>query len=191
MSNIDFSADSIESNNEQGAAPSGGLERVMALALVMVQQERAVAALEEELREAKAALERTRTEALPDLMTEIGMTMVKLADGSTVEVVPDVHCAITEANRAAAHAWLVENGFGGLIKTKVVTEFGRGELDAAVQYAREANEKFPDHPATMQDGVHPLTLKSFVKEQLEKAAPIPMELFGIRPYNRAKYKAAR
>lgn len=172
-------------------APSDDkLAQVMRLAQVMVEQELAVAAMEEELKDLKAALLRTQTEDLPTLMEEIGMLSVTLKDGSKVEVVEDINCAIKVADRAAAHQWLIDNNFGGLIKTQVVTEFGRGQLDDAIRYAQEANSKFPENPAGVKDTVHPATLKSFVKEQLEKGAPIPMELFGVRPFNRAKYKKA-
>lgn len=184
---IDYSADV-----EEVAEPAGdSLARVIKLANQMVTEGREVARLEAELRDAKAALERTQTETLPDLMTELGVPLLKLPDGSVVEVKKDVQCGISEANRAAAHAWLNANGFGGLIKTQVITEFGRGELERAATYVREANAQFPDNPAGVKETVHPMTLKSFVKEQLEKAAPIPLETFGIRPYNRATYKAAR
>lgn len=186
---IDFSADAQAA--EQAVPTEDSLQRIIALANRMVKEGSEVERLEAELRDAKAQLERTQTETLPDLMTELGVPMLKLPDGSTIQVVPDVQCGITEANRPAAHAWLVANGFGGLIKTQVITEFGRGEIERAANYVREANEQFPDNPAGVKEAVHPQTLKSFVKEQLEKAAPIPMETFGIRPYNRAKYKAAR
>jgi len=38
----------------------------------------------------------------------------------------------------------------------------------------------------MEEGVHHSTLKSFVIEQREKGAELPLDLFGIHPYNRAK-----
>ena len=167
------------------------LKRVMALAELMVAQERAVAAMENELKDAKAALLKTQTEDLPDLMEEIGMLAVTLQDGSSVKVVEDLTCGITVANRDAAHAWLIENGFGGLIKTQVITEFGRGQLDEAINYAQEASRLHPENPAALKDAVHPATLKSFVKEQLESGKEaFPMELFNVRPFNRAKYQKA-
>lgn len=167
------------------------LQRIVRLAELMVAQAREVAELEQKLKEAKAALRRTETEDLPELMREVGLDSVKLNDGSTVEVIEDVDCGISQARRADAHAWLVENGFGGLIKTQVITAFDRGEIEAAMEYARQASEHWPEHPAELKDAVHPATLKSFVKEQLEKGAELPYELFGVRPYARARYKAAR
>lgn len=184
---IDF-----ESDLREPEAPSEDkLQQVMALAYLMVEQEREVAALEEALKETKAALQRTQTEDLPALMEEIGMLSVTLKDGSKVDVVEDIQCGIKVADRDAAHKWLIDNGFGGLIKTQVITEFGRGQLEDAINYAAEANAKFPANPAGVKDTVHPATLKSFLKEQLEKGAALPMELFGVRPFNRAKYQKAK
>lgn len=167
------------------------LERVMQLAQRMVDQEFEVKALEDELKNAKALLFKTQTEDLPLLMEELGMLSVTLKDGSKVDVVEDIQCGIAVAARDEAHNWLIQNGFGGLIKTQVITEFGRGQIEDAVKYAQEANERFPENPAGVKDAVHPATLKSFLKEQLEKGAALPMELFGVRPFNRAKYTKAR
>lgn len=169
----------------------GGLQAVIKLAELMVEQAREVAELNEKLRAAKEALRRTETEDLPEMMREIGMASVKLADGSTIEVSEDVECYISEERRPAAHTWLLEQGFGGLIKTQVITAFDRGEVEQAMTYARQATEAWPEHPATLKDAVHPATLKSFIKEQLAAGTAIPFDLFGVRPFNRAKYKAPR
>lgn len=186
MNELDFEKDAADT-----AAEPASLERVMELANLMVEREKEVSRLEQELKEAKAALAAVQTEDLPRMMEEIGMKLVMLADGSKVEVVDDVHCGITEARRDAAHKWLVDNGFGGLIKTQVIVSFDRGELDAACAYTEELNRMDPEHPAAMKDAVHPATLKSFVKEQLAAGAEIPQDLFGIHPFSRAKYQPAR
>lgn len=183
---IDFAADAALTEE-----PQTELQRIVKLAELMVEQAQTVADLEQRLKDAKAALRRTETEDLPELMREVGLDSVKLNDGSTVEVVEDVDCGISEARRADAHDWLVSNGFGGLIKTQVITAFERGEIEEAMAYAAQATEAWPEHPATLKDAVHPATLKSFVKEQLAAGNDLPYELFGVRPYARAKYKGAK
>lgn len=182
---IDFAADT------EVVAPVTDLKRVIQLAELMVTQAKTVDELTESLRAAKEDLRRTETEDLPELMSELGMSSVALADGSSVSVNEDVECYISEERRPAAHGWLLEHGFGGLIKTQVITAFERGEIEQAQIYAAQANEAYPDHPAQLKDAVHPATLKSFVKEQLKAGNTLPFELFGVRPFNRAKYKAAK
>lgn len=184
---LDFAADAAAAPVEN----EGGLRAVVRMAELMVEQAREVERLTRELSEAKAALRRTETEDLPEMMRELGLSSVKLADGSTIEVSEDVECYISEERRAAAHAWLLEQGFGGLIKTQVITAFDRGEVEQALAYAQQATQAWPEHPAELKDTVHPSTLKAFVKEQLAAGNTIPFDLFGVRPFTRAKYKAAR
>jgi hypothetical protein len=43
----------------------------------------------------------------------------------------------------------------------------------------------------MVERVHPSTLKSFVKEQMEAGRAIPFDLFAIHPFNRVKITAAK
>lgn len=160
------------------------LKRVIELSSLLVQQRKYVEDLESRYETAKADLRRIETEDLPELMREIGMKSVTLDDGSVVEVVEEVDCSITQEKRAAAHDWLLANGFGGLIKTEVVVAFGKGEHEAAMKCAEQVG-------GVAQERVHPSTLKSFVKEQMTKGAAIPFDLFGIHPYNKAKLKTKK
>lgn len=169
------------------------IQRLRMMGELFMRQAVGIAALELQLKAAKEAFERTEREDLPMLMQEIGMSSFKLEDGTSIEVTPEVMCNINDERRAQAHRWLVEKGFGGLIKTAVVTEFGRGEIEQAADYQRLVIEKFPDHVPMVKDVVHPATLKSFVKEQLSKpveegapAEEFPKELFGVFEFNRAK-----
>lgn len=166
------------------------LKRVQQLAALMVSQQATVVALIEQLDAAKKALTRTEQEDLPELMAEVGLKSLTLEDGSIVEVVQDVSCGITEERRALAHSWLLEHGFGGLIKTEVSVAFGRGERDQATLLAAKIQEDTGASPA-VKEAVHPATLKSFVKEQMELGVAIPFDVFGIHPFNKAKLKAAK
>lgn len=166
------------------------LKRIVELATLMQQQQQRVEELTNELATAKRDLARIETEDLPELMAEIGLTSVSLEDGSVVEVKQDVTCGISEDRRDAAHAWLIENGFGGLIKTEVVVAFGRGEKDAADEFSAEVIQLTGQHP-TVKETVHAATLKSFVKEQLEAGVAIPFDTFAIHPFNKAKLKPAK
>lgn len=163
------------------------IQRLRQMGELFMRQAQAVAAAEEALKVAKENFAKTEREDLPLLMQEIGMSSFKLEDGTSIEVTPDVQCAITEANRPAANLWLIENGFGGLIKTQVVTEFGRGDIEEAAKYQRLVIEQFPEHTPMVKDTVHPATLKSFVKEQLQREdCTLPKELFSVYEFNKAK-----
>jgi hypothetical protein len=164
------------------------LARVSALTRLLVDMQTKVEFLERQLKDAKAAVGQIEREDLPELMREVGLSSITLEDGSVVEVVNEVECGITEIRRREAHAWLIEHGFGGLIKTEVSVAFGRGERDKAEELSVQINSHFNEHHADMKEVVHPATLKAFVKEQMEAGVNLPQQLFGIFPYSKAKLK---
>lgn len=157
---------------------STDLQRIVQLAELMTRQAERVSQLTEELRVAKDALRTTETEDLPMLMSELGLQEITLEDGAKVKVKPEVDCAITEANRDAAHAWLVERGYGGLIKSEVRRSYDREELEAA----HAAAEQIGGYVVEL---VHPATLKSFIKERRAAGENVPEDLFSLRPYDKA------
>jgi hypothetical protein len=160
------------------------LQRALKLAELLLAARKHLEAVEAQLKTAKEDVRRLEQEDLPELMQELGLETFKLTTGETIEVKQDIECGISEERRARAHAWLTENGFGGLIKTEVVAKFGRDERDAAVAAAEQIGGE-------MVERVHPSTLKSFVKEQMEAGRAIPFDLFAIHPFNRVKITAAK
>lgn len=163
---------------------SNDLQRAVQLAELLIELREKVTDLEKQLDVAKADVRRVEQEDLPDLMQELGLETFKLKTGELIEVKPEVDCGISEERRPAAHDWLINNGFGGLIKTEVVVTFGRGDQVAASTFAREVAEAGKS-PAVVER-VHPSTLKSFVKEQMSAGKPVPFELFGVHPYSKVK-----
>ena len=158
---------------------SDGIQRAVKLAELLIELRGNVTRLESELATAKEDMRRVEQEDLPDLMQELGLETFKLKSGEVIEVKNEVECSISEDRRAVAHEWLTSNGFGGLIKTEVVVKFGRDEHDAAVACAESVGGE-------MIERVHPMTLKSFIKEQMEAGRAIPFDTFAVRPFNKVK-----
>lgn len=165
------------------------LQRAVQLAELLLELRKNVERLETLLSEAKSDLRRVEQEDLPDLMQELGLETFRLKSGETIEVKPEIDCSITEEKRAAAHSWLVDKGFGGMIKTEVVVTFGRGEHDVAENFAEEVTKQ--GKQPSLVERVHPSTLKSFVKEQMAAGNPVPFDLFGVHPYNKVKITTAK
>ena len=158
------------------------LTRIRNMCEVMVQLRDRIETLKTDLENAKADYRAIEQEDLPELMRECGLQSIRLNDGSTIEVVEDVSCYISESRWPEAREWLITNGFDGIIKTEVTVQFGRGEREAAEACAKSVG-------GAMQENVHPQTLKAFVKERLQTGANIPFDAFGIHPFNRAKIKS--
>jgi len=145
--------------------------------------------LNDALAEAKRNKLALEQEDLPELMRELGFDSVTV-DGRVVTVVEDLSCSITQANSSRALEWLTNNGFGGLIKTKLEVAFNRDEYELAQTVADSlvglGQEMGMDFIPALQETVHPATLKSFIKEELEKGRAVPFDLFSVHPYNRVK-----
>lgn len=166
------------------AAPVDSLTRIRGLGELLNTQIDEESRLTAELKAAKEARRRTEEEDLPQLMKEVGLTEIKLASGETVKIKEEVTCGITQANRDDALAWLIKNGFGGLIKTEIALAFGRGDRDLAERVAGELSQQgYQD--LELKEVVHPGTLKSFIKERMAAGEAIPMDLFSVRPFDKA------
>lgn len=171
------------------AQPVSDLQRLKILCDILDKQEAAVKEAEENLKAAKKAFDKTRLEDLPDLMIEVGMTKMVTENGDTIELKEEVSTSITQAHKPAALAWLQSHNFGGIIKTKVISEFGKDERDEALECAQELMNKHFN--VKFDEGVHPSTLKSFIKERLAVGDEIPMDLFSVHPYNVATIKRGK
>lgn len=171
-------------------SPEDALKRVSDLAATMVKLQAEVTAAETVLSAAKLAYARVEQTDLPELMAELGLSLIRLDDGSTVEVRRTYASSITEARRAEAHAWLIAHGFGGLIKTRLEMNFGRGQEAEAAQAAQQIEAALGVAPIVEQ-GIHAATLGAFVKEQIEAGAQIPRDLFGVFEVKKAKLTAPK
>jgi len=162
------------------------LDRVSDLVALMREQQAVVEQLNSELETAKAALRRTETEDLPELMNEVGLTELTTKEGVEVSIAADVTCGISEANMTRAVSWLAERGYDGIVKTQVAVAFGRNERDDADKLAQELQWK--GIAAQVSNNIHSQTLKAFVKERMAAGEVVPFDLFGIHPFSRAKLK---
>ena len=147
--------------------------------------------LELQLKEKKTALLDLTDIKIPALMQEFGQTMVRLANGVTVDVVDNIQASISKDKADDAFAWLRKNEYGDLIKNQVITTFGAGEDEQAVA-TRKRLEELGHGIVEQKESVHASTLKSFVTkyilEPIEGAPPLPREPFGVFEGKRAKIK---
>ena len=139
---------------------------------------------EESLKEEKKELERISGEVIPTLLSEMGLSSLKLADGSAVDVKPYYAANISAINRDAAYGWLRSNGLGDIIKNDITVSFGRNEDNKAAEYANLA--KGQGYQPTQKLKVEPMTLKALVRERIEKGLNMPMDIFNVFVGNRTK-----
>lgn len=114
---------------------------------------------------------------LPEALAETGLSSIKLLDGSTITINQFYNASIPKDKLDEAFTWLRDNGHEDLIKNTVTCDFGRGE-DSEAKVLKEtltnSGLSYTDKVA-----VHPMTLKAFVREQVESGQNLPLDLLGV------------
>ena len=141
---------------------------------------------EDNIKNTKKQLEYISGEVIPTMMSEMGLSHLKLVDGSTVDVKPNYSANISVANREKAFNWLRENGLGDIIKNEISVSFGRNEDNKAADYAALAEER--GFQPTQKLKVEPMTLKALVRERLEAGKTMPTEIFNVFVGNKTTIK---
>ena len=139
---------------------------------------------EELLKDKKRAIEKISGETIPTLLSEMGLSSLKLADGSAVEVKPYYAANISIKDREAAYNWLRSNNLGDIIKNNITVSFGMNEDNKAAEYANLAQSQ--GYQPTQKLKVEPMTLKALVRERIEKGVEMPMDIFNVFVGNRTK-----
>jgi len=141
---------------------------------------------EDNLKNTKKEFDHLSGEVIPTMMAEMGLSHLKLTDGSTVDVKPNYSANISVANREKAFNWLRENGLGDIIKNEISVSFGRNEDNKAADYAALAEER--GFQPTQKLKVEPMTLKALVRERLEAGKSMPTEIFNVFVGNKTTIK---
>ena len=141
---------------------------------------------EENMKSTKKELEHLSGEVIPTMMAEMGLSQLKLMDGSLVDVKPFYSANITVANKEKAFNWLRDNGLGDIIKNDVTVSFGRNEDNKAADYAELARGQ--GLQPTQKLKVEPMTLKALVRERIEGGKEMPTELFNVFIGNKTNIK---
>jgi hypothetical protein len=162
------------------------LDDMTALARALVDADSAVEEAESALKHAKELARILREETIPSAMQELGIEKLELSTGQKITISQEVYASIPAAGKDEAHRWLENNGFGGLIKVGVTTQYGKGERAEALTLFNELHGR--GLSAKLDESVHPQTLKAFLKEQISSGNNVPLELFGARPVWTAKIK---
>ena len=141
---------------------------------------------DKQLKEKKKNLDYLSGEVIPTMMAEMGLSHLKLMDGSSVDVKPHYSANVTVANKEAAFNWLRNNGLGDIIKNEISVSFGRNEDNKAADYAALAQER--GFQPTQKLKVEPMTLKALVRERIEAGKEMPTELFNVFVGNKTTIK---
>ena len=150
----------------------------------LLETQKKLKAIDEE-RKKYEDVERTLSEeTIPNLMHNAGISMLKLADGSSVEINKKYYARIPASRQDEAFNWLREHGHEDLIKNDVSMSFGMKQDNEARSIAEDLKQRGFD--VKQKTSVHHSTLFGFVREQIEDGKNVPHDLFGV--YVRDKTK---
>ncbi len=164
-----------------------GIAELSDMATALYLAELKVEEAEEALKSAKAAARKIAEVDIPELMNDIGMREFTTRSGIKLSIQNITAASITADRKSEAHAWLDEHDQGHIIKRNVVVGFSKGEGDKAK--ALRTQLEADGMTVKTEEGVHSSTLRSWAKTQLEDGADIPMDLFGVKVFNRCKITA--
>ncbi len=141
---------------------------------------------EDSVKKTKKDIEHLSGEIIPTMLSEMGLSFLKLQDGSSIEVKTNYSATITQANKEKAFNWLRENGLGDIIKNEISVSFGRNEDNKAADYAELAKGQGLEPMQKLK--VEPMTLKALVRERMEAGKEMPTEIFNIYVGNKTTIK---
>ncbi len=150
----------------------------------LLETQNEIAKLEDRLKTFKTTETTLSEQTIPNLMQQAGVSLIKLKDGSSVEIKPFYAARIPSSKIEEAFEWLRTNGHGDLIKNNVMLTFGRKQDNEAKSLVAELREK--GHNVKQAEKVEPMTLKAFVKEQIQDGKNVPSDLFGVYVASKTK-----
>jgi nitrogen regulatory protein PII-like uncharacterized protein len=145
--------------------------------------------LEEELEQVKKKRQEIAEFRLPELMMAAGMESFTLEDGTGMDLDTFYNAKIPDDKSEVAFRWLEDNGEDAIIKSQVQLAFGKGESEKErelVDILKGAGYMF-----TRKRGVHPQTLKAFVRDAIESGKSLPLDAFGVFIGKRVKVRKAK
>ena len=121
-------------------------------------------------------------------MDQLGVESLTV-DGNKVSIDKYVSARIPDDRREEAFSFIRSIGEGDIIKNEVVVGFGMGQDNVAGSVVDDLRNKGLE-PA-QKTHIHPMTLRTWAKNRIEKGDTIDFDLFGVYVGNRAKIRGAK
>ena len=171
INDIDFEED------QQDLIEKTDIQTLASYCQELAEIENGISYLEEQLKAHKEKADKISSEIIPNMLAEQGLSSLKLADGSAVEVRKSYSCTIKKDGTDAAYQWLRENGLEDIIKNEVFVTFGKGEDNKAEQLLGLAEQE--GFEPQQKSKVEPMTLKALYRERIEAGLDMPSDSFNL------------
>ena len=141
--------------------------------------QKAIEHTENQVKNLKEQYNKISSEVIPNILAEQGLSSLKLADGTVLEVKTKYSCTLPKDldRREKAYQWLRDNGLGDIIKNEVAVTFGVGEDNKAEQLLGLAAKE--GYEPVQKSKVEPMVLKALYRERVEAGLDMPSDLFYL------------
>lgn len=169
----------VEFDIEEPVLPEQRLGQLSQLAEASRKWQRTVDLLEEELKKAKAELDKYNLELIPKLMDDLKIAKFTTQSGVVVEVKEDIRAnpgGPKDLDRfTKVCEWLTEQGHDALIRHEVGIAFGPGEEEAVERVLAALNPVADvlNKPVADEKSINTNTFAAFVREQLKEGKVVP------------------
>ena len=124
---------------------------------------------------------------LPEAMDQAGLGEFTTTAGFHVKIKKDITHSLAEDRREAGMNWLESHGHGSIIKRELQMSFIKGQEEQAKTVAKYIVDTF-NLPVSEKRNVHASTLKSLLKDLLEKGKEVDEAIFKIQRIRKAEIK---
>jgi hypothetical protein len=147
--------------------------------------------IENSLKKANEQITNIERHELVDLFNDAGVTSVTVEpDGNHPGFIASRNtvysAAIPEDKRLEAFQWFETNGHGDLVKSVIEIVFGMQEFEKRLRVMKLLDDNGIEY--WNNESVHHMTLKAFVKRELQAGHVLPADLLGSRVFDEIKIK---
>ena len=171
INDIDFEED------QQNMIEKTDIKTLSHYCIMLQNYEDQISNMESDIKKIKEQADKISSEVIPNLLAEQGLSSLKLADGSSIDIRKSYNCTIKKDQMELAYNWLRENGLGDIIKNEVAVQFGKGEDNKAEQLLTLAEQE--GYEPTQKQKVEPMTLKALYRERVEAGLDMPSQFFNV------------
>ena len=153
---------------------SPSLQSLIALADLQIGYETQIVDLQQELKDLTSLLKAVSEHSIPTMMETLGMKDFTLANGRKLTI-KDFYAG--RPLSPEAFNWLKENGYGDMVKAKVIIPYDFTDDDELTEITGPLEEA--DITYETKTEIHHMTFGAFLREQASKELTLPSELFDV------------
>jgi hypothetical protein len=148
--------------------------------------------LENQVKLVENNIKKIERDELPEMFTQAGISSITVeAEGNHPPFIAErgtVYTAkIPDDKRQEAFQWFEQNDHGDLVKSVINIFFGMQEHEERLRVMKLLSDAKVQYYTN--ESVHHMTLKAFVKTQIQAGHTIPSDLLGVFVFDEVKIKS--